>query len=102
MLARPDLDEAGKILVMAADHVERYGWCQLGLAAPGIGNNNERCALMAIWAQGNNNDAVDAANRLARYLGFTERKQVVHWNDTPERTKEEVISALREAAYFRD
>ena len=99
MLARPELDEAGKILISAADHIEKHGWwCKKHGANKGI----KACLMTSIWFSSNSNEAIKAADRVTHYLGFKNRAEAVQWNDAPERTKKQVVSALREAAYFRD
>ena len=94
MLARPDLDETGKILTSAADHLEKHNWFG------GKNRGGNVCLMTSIWSI--NPLATEAADRVTHYLGFKTRVEAVTWNDSPERTKEEVICALREAAYFRD
>ena|SRR5260221_6990586 len=110
MLARSELDEAGKILISAADHIEKYGWwCKRHGASKGL----RACLMTSIWFSSNfssnidnfssNTDkATEAADRVTHYLGFEERRDAILWNDAPERTKEHVVEALREAAHFRD
>ncbi len=99
MLARPELDETSKILMSAADYIEKHGWwCKGHGASPGI----KTCLMTSIWTISYNDKAREAADRVTHYLGFEKREEAVKWNDAPERTKEEVVSALREAAYFRD
>src|SRR5258706_1042238 len=98
MLARPELDKGGKILISAADYIEKYGWwCKGHGASKGL----RACLMTSIWFISNNDKAIEASDRVTHYLGFENRGEAVRWNDAPERTKEEVISALREAAYFR-
>ncbi len=96
MLARPELDEAGKILRSAADYIEKHGWWQ---GCRGSHPHGKTCLMMSIWAI--DSYAIEAADRVTHYLGFENRAEAVQWNDAPERTKEQVVEALREAAYFR-
>lgn len=90
------LGPIGKRLWAAADYIKEYGWCQ-GCLTNGQGNV---CALGAIshcGFSGRPGATVAysvAAQALHRYL----KQNIAAWNDNPERTKEEVIEALRNAA----
>lgn len=81
-----------KTLLKAADYIEKHGWCQgkwrndAGeVCAYGAISSVERCGLVRSGA----------AWRLGRFLNVV---SVAGWNDQPDRTKEEVIAALRAAA----
>lgn len=85
-------------LLRAAELLERDGWCR----GNSIDRQGRRCAMGAINSashepgSGTAWDRFDqAADRLQTYLG---RTHVPDWNDHPERTAEQVIAALREAA----
>lgn len=88
------VDEVGQVLLDAADYIEKHGWCQGNYCDP-LGRV---CALGAlnIVSCGIPNHtegiAINAAIRLMWNLRITQ------WNDHPERTKEEVIAALRKVA----
>ena len=85
-----EIDEAGKILLDAADYIERHGWCQ-GAHENGQG---EVCAMAAIYHCYRRGD-LTAMRRLQNYVGS---RYVGDWNDAPGRTKEQVVEALRAAA----
>jgi len=94
-----NIDEAGKILLEAADYIERLGWCQ-GVHENGQG---EVCAMGAIChcyrggdltRRRQNGDLV-AIHRLQNYVGPS---YVGDWNDASGRTKDQVVAALRAAA----
>lgn len=93
------VDETGQVLLDAADYIERHGWCQYIVED----NQGRVCIGGAISAAASNSDQDDlyvyALVRLDKYLHSY--KLVPFWNDTPGRTKEEVIAALRAAAYTR-
>lgn len=86
----------------AADLIEANGWWQ-SKSDSDCGNNQHICVAMAIdmaitadRASGKKTVPFnDAKEQLERHLGVTD---VIAWNDTPGRTKDEVIAALRAAA----
>jgi hypothetical protein len=105
------LDEGGRILMAAADYLEKYGWKRGGLGNLG----KEVCALGAISAATNNIDSH------SKYLLYTDRKcpgrikleqyllvqygssHIAHFNDLPNstgkfRTKNEIVAVMRAAA----
>lgn len=95
------LDEASKLLLKAATFLERNHWCQAGFR-DGIGGY---CLIGAIRMadHGDHNYSgctpvgKDAHSRvLAAFGGFSSGP--AEWNDTPGRTKEEVIAKLRAVA----
>ena len=106
MLARTELDEEGRILHAAADLLEISKWYRGGdedlhYCYEGI------CLFIAIWdakIEGGTKCIVKdrAADRVMKYLGFSNRSQGTAWNDAPDRTKEQVVEALRNAAYFTE
>ena len=80
-----ELTEAEKTLLRAADYIEKRGWCQ---------NIDEMedgrvCALRALSCVAGH--VVAAAEELERRI----KRDLVHWNDDPNRTKEEVIATMR-------
>lgn len=100
--------EAARILREAADYIREHGWCQDSLSSP----SGRVCAIGAIksvtmpdirdgWAD-------DARHTTVVFGRFVYRRyndvdwsgfgHVPDWNDTPGRTKEEVISALNDCA----
>lgn len=91
--------KVAKILNGAADYIEKYGHCK-GHFQDGTG---ACCTLGAMrlqteyrisWAWGEGSVAA-----FSKHIknGWGEAG-IANWNDAPERTKEEVIAALREAA----
>lgn len=104
----PTLDEVGQCMLDAANLLEQHGWCQCT-----TGNEyGEHCAVGAIESVLEGIDIYKffspAVQRLGAYIIEKENlpfsssifavPEVTHWNDQSERTKEEVISALRNAA----
>lgn len=88
---------SSQILLNAAAWFEQGGgWWQEPPYSWGEGPNGERCAIRAInQAAGGYTDAAEAAqHRLRQIVGDS----ISNWNDDPDRTKAEVIAALRTAA----
>jgi hypothetical protein len=80
-------------LYRAADLIEERGW---GGLAPGVVYESSYCAGNAIFASGPNWAAAQAV--LIEHIGGKSIGDIWRWNDSPERTKAEVIEALRAAA----
>jgi len=92
----------------AADLLEQVGWCQGELFRhDSLGEVVGRCAVGALMSAGRDNP-VDYPFRLAvqvaRELELVALSPAIRddtaavletWNDAPERTKEEVVAALR-------
>ena len=104
-LGEPEiLDEVGKILLDAADYIERKGWCQR--VNSNIGGEVCAWGAIAIVLEVSPDFHVlthteqRALVKLVDYLGGGVRLvgEIVRWNDTPGRTKEQVVAALRAAA----
>ena len=84
------LDPTTDVILGAIDYLERYGWRKGGAASDG-----KRCILGALRAESLGKARlfsasirrVKAANGIEIDLPF--------WNDAQKRTKEDVISALR-------
>ena len=95
---KPELDEASKVLLRAADLVEdgRLTWVQ--------GSENCRgsnvCAAIAIQraADGTWGVAPEARARFAAAVGGGSTYDIWHWNDAPGRTQAEVVAKLRSVA----
>ena len=91
---QPTLKPWQRLLLDAADLLEKYGWCQ------GSYHNRQHqfCMVGAVWAAAKTevlNTAVkEASNHLIEITG----PDITGWNDRPERTREEIIAALRKAA----
>jgi hypothetical protein len=83
-----------EIILGAIERLERHGWCQ-GRSIHGA----ERCVFGAIrgaaWSFGGDWSGA-TCRRFERANGITQ-DEIAYWNDEPERTKEEVIEALRRA-----
>jgi hypothetical protein len=76
-----------KGLLRAVDYIDRHGWCQH------VGTINGRvCTLMAMFMVGCTNAAYGA---MAQFVGGP----IDEWNNAPGRTKQEVVAALRRAAW---
>lgn len=92
-------DPASDLLRKAADKIERCGWCQ-GTAQTYYGSF---CALGALehaqHAAGLHISVYfEAVSRLIDLLRLTQPASIATWNDTKGRTKEQVVSAMRDAA----
>lgn len=94
-----ELDEASRIMLAAADVIERQGWCQLyvGDCAGPV------CMEGALAiASGRTPNAIleclpvtsEALRRIRKAVG----EDAFRWNDMPRRTKEEVVAKLRAVA----
>lgn len=90
-----DLQPWQRLLLAAADHIERYGWCQ-GRAYARLGFNVPSCMYGAICDQEHfpKGARAMAEIKVNEALGGF----MAHWNDAPERTKPEVIAKLRAVA----
>ena len=92
------------ILNAAADLIERTGWTQMYIACDKDGDSCDPCSpaavcfclLGALDAQCSDKEHWYSAHKLLlrRIIG----PSVSLWNDDPDRTKEEVIAALRGAS----
>lgn len=85
------IDRVGAVLLDAADYLEKFGWLQNEW---GFGFQTARCVMGAIGECDHGFYYNDAKER----LGAT-GLELIAWNNTPGRTKEEVIARLRNAAY---
>jgi hypothetical protein len=101
--APTELGKAGEVLMQAAEIIRLVGWGQW----PGQDHYQgpERCLMTAIngtrwFGDGVGEGAIlKARDQVVRSLGFSCDQEAIDWNDTPGRTKEEVIEALERAAY---
>ena len=92
------MSKIADILDKAADLIEPEGvWSWFDL-----GGTGDLCAYLAIGEAVGDNDRERllycAAAAFAKQIGVTGREGIWEWNDAPERTQAEVVSALREAA----
>ena len=89
---KPELDEASKVLLRAADLIEDRGWCQRALED----DMGRYCAIGAILqVPGTTDERSVAATRLMKSIC---ERDVAVWNNAPGRTKEEVVAKLRAVA----
>ena len=85
--------ELAEIYSRAADYIEKHGWTQ-GINESGLG---EVCLYGALLHSNTYPSANEALKELDKVLGGRYAASAI-WNDTPGRTKEEVIAFLREQA----
>ena len=86
-----ELDPTTRVLLEAADRIDRLGLCKIVAEGP----DGSVCVLQAIGRSGRDEDEIrKTIARLERVVGFP----AYHWNDAPERTKDEVIAKLRTIA----
>lgn len=92
--AKP-LEPWRKILLDAADIIERHGLGKTGQEFA----RSPYCAVNAISKAGDDYFS-EAHRRFAEFIGAEpdDTRTVFAWNDAPERTKAEVIDALRRCA----
>ena len=80
------LDDVTKLLIEGRERIER-GWCKYNLQL-----GNAVCALGAIgWGERPSETKIEARRRLSAAVG-TDR--IPHWNDAPERTKQDILDAF--------
>lgn len=97
MLYNQEWDKADPILMKAADLIEKHGHVKGHPGSEELGY----CAIGAICAADFSFDGmISIPNMFSRIdlLAKVVSSLVPRWNDAPERTKEEVIAALRLAA----
>lgn len=92
------LDTASRVLLRAAEMLERDGEWGQGRFEPGvvIGRN---CMILAVREVDGHSYEGAAERKLLRAFGTTDAIAVFNWNDAPERTKEEVVAKLRAVAF---
>lgn len=92
------MSAAADVLNGAADLIERDGWVQGSAASIGPA----RCAGIAIdrTAQRLDTNGYPVVCGFAKFLGLDgfATAEIINWNDTPGRTKADVVAALRAAA----
>lgn len=97
MLARPELDDISKGLLEIAEYIKEHGWCQNRV----LDEKGQVCVAGTMHLSRNNlregNNWDEAKARITKVTG---EYNIVQWNNTPGRTKEEIINKLREAAYL--
>lgn len=84
-----------KVLLDAADYIERNGWWQ---PSTGVGENNPNaaCPINAVPFKDCYPDG--PLSRFARFLNLRDEHKIPEWNDAPGRTAVEVCAALRSCA----
>ena len=96
-------NEDARILLRAAELIEEKGWCQYH----GVDHEGGVCVIGAITMvnnsdiMGNNSNIFENdkyIHLVEDYLGIA-HFSIWCWNDAASRTKEEVVAALRGAAY---
>ncbi len=96
-----ELDAVGLLMYRAADYLETHRWGQNYL----LSDNGAVCLVGSLYKMESNDPRGEgscpltylAKKRMVEYLGLG----AVFWNDKPERTKAEVIAALRNAAKLK-
>ena|SRR5882672_2439208 len=100
-----DLDEDGKVIWGVANYIDGHGWCQNMYSTGG-----KVCILGAYQALGNchvmmidNIERHPPLKRIASFLGYVNLtlNGIAEYNDTKGRTKEEVVTMLKQAAKIR-
>lgn len=88
-------DRTTQVLLEAADLIEQRGWCQNSAQGPG----GSICAAqaLALAAAYDFAFAAQVGRKLLHTVGF---RTVPKWNDAPGRTQDEVVAALRQAAFM--
>jgi hypothetical protein len=81
------------VLHRAADLLEEFGWCQGRAGSKADGAMCAGGAVIEAVA-----DFRNGPNFWTTWSRFCEKYRGTSWNDAPGRTKEEVVTALREAA----
>jgi hypothetical protein len=94
MITAPDFTVA-EVLEATADRIERLGWTH----GPFIAEHTDKCCIITGAPFATQRSA--AFKFLAKWLGGDPDSPagfLIDWNDTPGRTQEEVLTALRAAA----
>lgn len=97
----PEPDRCGRILLEAANAIRTYGWVQNAFGDTERGFCAAGAIEFAVLSRGRTDFADrrnSAAVRLSRTIPHFFR--VPNWNDEPGRTKEQVIAALEDAAFY--
>lgn len=89
--------KAREVLLDAVEYIETHGWCQGG---QGYGPNGQRCMLRAMMHSADHVRATMSAFAVAREAVAEEigTLAIASWNDSPGRTRAEVVAKLRAAA----
>lgn len=97
--APAELDEASRVLLRAADLIERRGWCQNTLYTP----DGALCIMGAFNAIATNNKWQFTADNpvwkaYERLYASLNNEEPAVWNDEKHRTKFQVVAKLRALA----
>lgn len=99
------LTEVQRVLLGAADLIEAEGWFKCGKQPYFEHGKHDRCAIVAIGEAAWRIDVgtkFEVWRTLARLIApeypYDPPAGIVEWNNSPNRTKEEVVAALRAAA----
>lgn len=98
MTSRRLLTPVAKALLDAADYIEQNGHCKHSYHEHVVGGGNvppRACAIGALRMFADNDVRDEAETRIKKHIGSD---YIYRWNDRPERTAEEVVSTMREAA----
>lgn len=79
-------------VLLRALEVVRAGWCQRSFTGPG----GTRCLVGALISA---TTAPTSIHEVVQWIGFADVDKAIVWNDTPGRTKEEVMELLERKAY---
>lgn len=82
----------------AAEYIRTHGWCKYQARA----DDGRVCTMGALYYVCPKNHHEDARDHLEKFLGKQASQGIPAWNDTPGRTKEEVIAALESAAFSQE
>lgn len=93
------MEEWQRILIEAADNIEKNGWTQGGDGIDG----DKQCAFRAILdisssSDSSQKDEEKALDKLRDCLPPEYHRSIVRWNDDPDTTKEQVTEMLRRVA----
>ena len=101
LVDRTTLEPWRTLLLDSADRIERRGHTKHELCS----SQGALCFRGALWNAKNYYTyehpgpiSDKAEDRMGKFLGFTFGSAVVSWNNAPERTAEEVITAMRACA----
>ena len=103
----PELDELGKVLLKARDTIREWGWFQNYYLD--VNANPHEFPRVCVLGAANHaaGYAVDDHEgetllfhkSVARRMGFQQSADLADWNDTEDRTQQEVEERLERAAY---
>lgn len=94
-VTRPALEPWQKVLMDAADVIEKRGWCKGRLESADGAVCTMGALIKAVSGAVLGGAYRTASSRFEAYIGT---KHVGMWNDNPSRTKEQVVFALCDCA----